>query len=589
MRELAQRGKPICAPTSHVHSPFHSLKILLEQVAYFATNRAARRDLLQLGRYVLYLLLMVLIYSVLFHILMRAEGQEHSWLTGFYWTLTVMTTLGFGDITFHTDIGRTFSLVVLLSGVMFLLIVLPFAFIHLFYAPWLEAQSQMQAPREVGPEVRGHVILTHYEPVAISLIERLKLNHTPYVVLESDISRALELHAKGVNVVVAQLDSVESYHRLGTERAALVAATGDDYTNTNTAFTVREVSSTIPIVAVSRAPDSVDIMELAGATNVINLPTMLGRALARRTLGGDVRANVIGEFGSLQIAEAPVTDTPWVGKTIIASRIREATGLTIVGLWERGVFHVPRADSVLERTTVLVLAGTHQQLERFAELTAIYNLSDAPVVIIGGGRVGRAAAEALRERDVPFRIVEKDPGAIRDPETYVLGDAADRERLIAAGIMEAPTAMVTTNDDPTNIYLTIYCRRLHPDMQIVSRATLERNVQTLHRAGADFVMSYASMGASAIYNVLQQGDVVMLAEGLDVFRYPVPPSLVGTPLVQSQIRERTGCSVVALELGGSVTINPPPTTLLPAGGELILIGTIEGEEKFMQTFVKHAV
>ncbi len=562
------------------------LKVLFEQFAYFTDNRAARRDVLQLARYVLYLVVLVLIYSALFRILMHAEGQDHSWLTGFYWTLTVMTTLGFGDITFQSDIGRIFSVVVLLSGVMFLLIVLPFAFIHLFYAPWLEAQSQMRAPREVAPDVEGHVILTHYDPVAISLIERLKFHHTPYVVLEPDISRALELYARGVRVVVGQRDSVESYHRLATERAALVAATGDDYTNTNTTFTVREVSASIPIVAVSRAPDSVDIMELAGATNVINLPTMLGRALSRRTLGGDVRANVIGEFGSLQIAEAPVTDTPWVGKTIVASRIREATGLTVVGLWERGVFHVPRADSILEPTTVLVLAGTHQHLERFAELTAIYNLSDAPVVIIGGGRVGRAAAEALHERDVPYRIIEKNPAAIRDPKTYVLGDAADRERLVAAGIMEAPTAMVTTNDDPTNIYLTIYCRRLRPDMQIVSRATLERNVQTLHRAGADFVMSYASMGASAIYNVLQQGDVVMLAEGLDVFRYPVPAGLIGKPLAQSRIRERTGCSVVALETGGTVTVNPSPTIPLPAGAELILIGTIEGEQKFVQTFVK---
>ncbi|NIP80294.1 MAG: potassium channel protein, partial [Gemmatimonadetes bacterium] len=73
-------------------------------------------------------------------------------------------------------------------------------------------------------------------------------------------------------------------------------------------------------------------------------------------------------------------------------------------------------------------------------------------------------------------------------------------------------------DDATNIYLTIYCRRLRPDVQIVSRATLERNVTTLHRAGADFVMSYSSMGANAILNVLQSGDVVMVAEGLEVFR-----------------------------------------------------------------------
>lgn len=562
------------------------MKFVTSQLSYFIQNRSARRDVVRLVRTILFIAAVVIAYSVLFHVLMVREGQEHSWLTGLYWTLTVMTTLGFGDITFQGDLGRMFSLLVLMSGVIFLLVVLPFAFIQLFYAPWLEAQSRMRAPREVPEDLSGHVILTHYGPVAISLIERLKYHRKPYVVVETDVTQALELYDRGVKVVLGPRDSVETYRRLGTDRAAMVAATGDDYTNTNTAFTVREISSSIPIVSVCRAPDSIDVMELAGSSHVLNLPIMLGRALSRRTLGGDVRANVIGEFGSLQIAEAPVTDTPWVGRTLAESRMREATGLTVVGLWERGVFHLPRPDTVLEPTTVLVLAGTTEHLARFSELTAIYNVSDAPVIIIGGGRVGRAAAAALAERDVPYRIIEKRPEGIRDPETYVLGDAADRDCLERAGIMEAPTTIVTTNDDPTNIYLTIYCRRLRPDMQIVSRATLERNVQTLHRAGADFVMSYSSMGANAIYNVLEQDDVVMLAEGLDVFRYPVPTALVGRRLAESRIREKTGCSVVALEHGGEVVVNPPPDTLLPASAELILIGTTAGEERFVQRFVE---
>ena len=79
----------------------------------------------------------------------RVEGQQHSWITGFYWTLVVMTTLGFGDITFTSDIGRLFSIVVLLSGVVFLLVMLPFLFIRLFYAPWLESRVRLRAPREV--------------------------------------------------------------------------------------------------------------------------------------------------------------------------------------------------------------------------------------------------------------------------------------------------------------------------------------------------------------------------------------------------------------------------------------------------------
>jgi hypothetical protein len=37
--------------------------------------------------------------------------------------------------------------------------------------------------------------------------------------------------------------------------------------------------------------------------------------------------------------------------------------------------------------------------------------------------------------------------------------------------------------------------------------SLERNVSTLHRAGADFVMSYASIGANAKFNFLCPWDI----------------------------------------------------------------------------------
>jgi voltage-gated potassium channel len=560
------------------------MKFLSSQLAFFLQNRSAKRNLRLLRTFLFFLLGLVLLYSIVFHFLMAAEGQQHSWVTGFYWTLTVMSTLGFGDITFEQDVGRLFSMIVLLSGVLFLLVVLPFTFIQFFYAPWLEAQSRNRAPREVPQETKGHIVLTHHDPVTISLIERLKYHGRDYVVLEPDLNRALELSDEGVRVMVGDRDDLETYRRLRADRAALVVATGDDYLNVNISFTVRELTSHVPVVTVARAPESIDIMQLAGSTQVIHLPEMLGRSLARRTMGGDMRANVIGRFGDLVIAEAPVIGTPLVGKELAGSRLREVTGLTVVGIWERGHFELPRPGTIIEATTVLVLAGSEEQLGRFADLTIIYNQPEAPVLVLGGGRVGRAAAHALKVREVPYRIVEQDAGRIRDPNTYILGSAADLEVLERAGIREAPTTIVTTNDDATNIYLTIYCRKLRPDMQIISRATLERNVSTLHRAGADFVMSYASMGANAIYNVLEDNDVVMLAEGLDVFRYPVPRRLVEQPLLNSGIRETTGCSVVALEHLGEVIINPPPDRPLPATAELILIGTTEGERRFVELY-----
>ena len=113
---------------------------------------------------------------------------------------------------------------------------------------------------------------------------------------------------------------------------------------------------------------------------------------------------------------------------------------------------------------------------------------------------------------------------------------------------------------------------------------LDRNVSTLHRAGADFVMSYASLGANAIYNFLKNEDTWMLAEGLNIFRLKAPVSLVGKDLAHSGIREMTECSVVAIREDGAMTVNPDPQVTIREGAELILIGTEEGERKFLQAF-----
>ena len=73
----------------------------------------------------------------------------------------------------------------------------------------------------------------------------------------------------------------------------------------------------------------------------------------------------------------------------------------------------------------------------------------------------------------------------------------------------------------------------------------------------------------------------MLAEGLNIFRQKAPHRLIGKPLAQSQIRETTQCSVVAIDLNGVITINPDPLTPIEENAELILIGSYEGEKAFV--------
>ncbi|MDA9292871.1 NAD-binding protein [bacterium] len=527
---------------------------------------------------------MVAAFSIVFHELMDREGQSYSWVTSVYWTLTTMTTLGFGDITFESDAGRLFSVVVLLSGSAFLLVMLPFIFIQFVFIPWMAERERRRAPRTMPKSMSGHLVLTELGPVEHSLVKRATQADVPYVIIVEDVDEAVRIHHEGREVMVGALDDPETYRNARVEQASMVVATRSDPANTNIAFTVSEIAPNVEILASANSPASVDVLEIAGADHVVQLVEILGSAMASRALGLGGTSHVIGDFAGLKIAEAGVVATAMIGKTLAELALRARLGIGVIGVWERGAFSIAAPDTTMRESSILLVAATTDQLEAFDAEYAVANEEPRHAVIIGGGRVGRAIGEALEAEGLTFAIVEQFEDRRRDGVRYVIGDAADRNVLTDAGLDSASAVLITTHDDDVNVYLTRYCRGLRADLRIVSRSRLDRNVTTLYRAGADAVLSYSSIGSTAIWNHFRGDETLLVAQGLNVFRSAIPSELAGKTLAESHVNRRTGCNVVAIESAGRIAGSPDPHTVLPVDGELIIVGTNEAALKFSQVF-----
>ncbi|HBH29627.1 MAG: NAD-binding protein [Desulfofustis sp. PB-SRB1] len=562
------------------------MKFLMPQLLFFFRNKTTQRNLVLLSKFLVFLGLIICIYSLLFHLLMMYEGRNFSWVTGLYWTMTVMSTLGFGDITFHSDIGRVFTMVVLISGIMFLLIILPFTFIQFFYAPWLEAQEKTRIPRAMPDNVSNHVIITHVDPITTRLIEYLIRYHQPYVIVVADPQEAGRLQDAGYRVVLGEIDLPATYRNLRVAQASLVVVTNDDQVSTNIAFTIREVDETVPIVTNAENQNSIDILEYSGNTSVFEFMKMLGESLSKRTFGVGRSANIIGRMDDLLISEMPAMYTGLEGKTLAQAQIGQQTGVNVIGMSERGRFLAATPHTVINAQTIMMLAGSTVQLKKFDQLfEPSYQASNAEpeVLILGGGRVGDAAAATLAAHDISYRVIEK-RAVTADRyarETIVTGDAADINTLKEAGIEQAHSVIVTTHSDDMNIYLTFYCRKLRADIQIISRSILQRNVAKLYMAGADQVMSYASLGAGTIFQLLQPNEMTLLSEGMVVLHHLVGPAFTGKTIMNSGIREQSGFSIIAIKRNGNLLVSPPPETELHISDELIAIGTSENKDRFL--------
>jgi len=91
--------------------------------------------------YLIVTISVILLYSLVFCLLMFREGQHIpeqlenvNIPTAIYWVVTTMTTVGYGDIHFFNVVGRMFSIVVAISGVIIVFALL----FPLVITPWVD-------------------------------------------------------------------------------------------------------------------------------------------------------------------------------------------------------------------------------------------------------------------------------------------------------------------------------------------------------------------------------------------------------------------------------------------------------------------
>ncbi|MEA3545306.1 MAG: NAD-binding protein, partial [Thermodesulfobacteriota bacterium] len=478
------------------------MKTLSAELAYFLRGRA-KQNLKLLWCYSFFLLLLVLIYATIFrYLMMHLEGREYSFIAGVYWAITVMTTLGFGDITFHTDLGYIFATVVTISGVVFLLIILPFGLVSLFLAPWIEERLRYRPGFTLSADTSGHVLIFGINPISRVLIHNLESLAIPFFVITEDYQESLRLEEEeGIRVACGPVTDKKLLYRVQVASARYIFVNLSDTKNVNLCLMIRSICKT-PIAAIANDPDHLELMHLAGANKVVPLTRLVGRYLGVRSTTQGALAHVIDSFGRLKIAEIPVNCTPFAGQTLEQAEIRQRTGLAVIGLLERGVFTVPSKDTVLSPSSLVVLAGTQEQLTQLEQLTG-EQAEDDMIFILGHGRIGCAAANFLDHVPVPYMLIDQAENQNCDKHNTVIGDATNSQLLRKLGIEKAKGLIVTTNDDSTNVFLTLSSRHANPQVRIVARANMEENVSQLYAAGADFVVSSASVGANILTNILE--------------------------------------------------------------------------------------
>ena len=544
------------------------------------------RHLLGLLSFALFCASAVMISALVFQrIMLFHEGEKYSFADGVYWSLTTMTTLGFGDIAFTSDAGRMFSGLVAIVGVILFGILLPFSVIAVFFGPWLQSLMRYRPRARLSRNIVRHIIICGWDSVTDALVRKLVSCNMPYVVLTSDMSEGRRLEDEGIAVAHGRFSDADALRRIRVEAARMVIANMSDKDNVSLILTAASICKT-PITALATHPKKKELLGVAGAAHTVALREVLGNYMAVRSTTRGINGHVIDYMGKLLFAEISSQGTPFSGLKLKESGIRQKTGVSVIGMWERGRFFLPEPDTVITEKMVLLVVGTGANLDALEKIAT--ESHDDPIIILGYSTVGRAAADFLKRRRVPYIVVDRRLAPqFAGRMGHILGDACKKTVLEQAGIMQASAVIITTGDDGTNLFLSLACRHFNPKMRIVARAGRSENVSQLYAAGADFVVSHSSVGANILYNMIEGRQNVFLTEGIDIFRKKTPASLIGQSLVDSQLRSLTGATLVAVQnADGAVTLNLRPETVFESNATLILVGDSQSETLFNKHFIR---
>ncbi len=299
---------------------------------------------------------------------MLIEGWP--FLDALYMAVITITTVGYREVHPLTDVGKVFTIVLLMVGV---------ATIFAAIAVVGEMAVQMEITRfftgdrmqERIDRLTVHFLICGFGRVGQQVATEFARHKVPFVVVDKN-PEALEIcKEKGYLYVEGDASRDEVLMRAGVKRArGLIACADSDEVNVYVILSARELNPDLYIVSRANYYESEAKLRRAGANRVISPYAIGGRRMAMMAIKPLVvdALDTVMYAGPLALAleELEVAEgSPLAYRTVEQARRGDARGLTIlaIGKREKGLIVHPSEDTLIEPGDRLVVLGTPEQLE----------------------------------------------------------------------------------------------------------------------------------------------------------------------------------------------------------------------------------
>jgi voltage-gated potassium channel len=298
--------------------------------------------------------------------------DDFSLMNAIYQTGITFTTVGYGEIQPISDIGRIFTITLIIFGFVVFSIAVGIIAEVVKKGEFQKTAKERKMLYEIA-RLKQHFVVCYHNEFTIQVTKQLRANHIPFVVVDpredmEDIAKkyhypyfvTAEPHTEE-GILKSHLSSAKGVITLADNVADNIA------TIASARLYEREIGRKRKFLIIANAKSNEDDQKLLklGADKVVTATKLMAERINAMAARPDME-NLLQEFlykkdTPLDMEEAKVSKTSWlVLKKIKAARFRDVANVTIIGIRQKdGAFiPMPKGDTIIMPESKLLLIGT---------------------------------------------------------------------------------------------------------------------------------------------------------------------------------------------------------------------------------------
>ncbi len=300
--------------------------------------------------------------------------EHYSLFDAFYMTLTMITTVGGGEIRPLSHLGRIFNSLLIFFGVTVMLLAIG-AMTQTIIELELNQFFGKRRVKKMIEKLDGHFIVCGFGRVGRGAADELRLQGAKFVIVDNNEEKVERAIKEGMLAVLADASRDEVLRDVGIDRAkGLIATLASDADNLFLILSARTLNSKIQLTARVAEKTSEEKLRRAGADFVFAPYNSTGHRMAQALLKPHVQQFIDFTTQNLEvkvnIEQVKVSSrSSYADTTIAAMQIRSEMGVIVLAIRKadgKMIFNPP-AETRITVGDHLIVMGQEEGLQRLEQ------------------------------------------------------------------------------------------------------------------------------------------------------------------------------------------------------------------------------